>query len=60
MRKTNKMQKEQASYEKGFASLHQGMDTLINTLVKSLKGKLILESEVTEIHNDKTIKLQRR
>ena len=58
MRKTNKMQKEQASYEKGFASLHQGMDTLINTLVKSLKGKLILESEVTEIHNDKTIKLK--
>ena len=58
MRKTNKMQKEQPSYEKGFASLQQGMDTLINTLVKSLKGKLILESEVTKIHKDNTIKFK--
>tara|TARA_B110001452_G_scaffold65039_1_gene51786 strand:- start:5078 stop:6475 length:1398 start_codon:yes stop_codon:yes gene_type:complete len=58
MRKTTNMQSEQQSYEKGFASLKQGMDSLISTLVKSLKGKLILESEVIEIQKNNSIKLK--
>tara|TARA_B100000902_G_scaffold399974_1_gene474174 strand:+ start:6112 stop:7509 length:1398 start_codon:yes stop_codon:yes gene_type:complete len=58
MHKTNKMQKNQQPYEKGFVSLKEGMGSLINTLAKRLNGNLLLDSEVTEILENNTVKLK--
>ncbi len=58
MHKTNKMQKNQQPYEKGFVSLKEGMGSLINTLAKRLNGNLLLDSEVTEILENNIVKLK--